>query len=128
MAAAAPRKRQVDERKSASADGQSDGEALGEIARVEAIGALCHLPLLEEDIRADRSPERMLDALLKSNQVRSAEPVVVVGRQQPLAVEIGSAERRLKIERHDIAVARGRTRREDAETDRAFAIARVRNG
>ena len=88
MAAPAPGERQVDERKPARANGQSHGEALGEIARVEAIGALRHLTLLEEEIRADGSPDGVLDALLERSG-RSAEPVVVVGSQKTLSVEIG---------------------------------------
>jgi hypothetical protein len=49
---------------------------------------LRHLTLLEEEIRADGSPDGVLDALLERSG-RSAEPVVVVGSQKTLSVEIG---------------------------------------
>src|SRR6516165_9228373 len=98
MPAASPGKRQVDEREAARPHSETDGEAVGEIAGVEAVGALSDFALLEQQVGADGAPQRVLDALLQRDQIRPAEPVVVIRCQQTLSVEVGSAQRRLKIE------------------------------
>src|SRR3954451_19413064 len=81
VASAAPGERQVDQRKPTCPHGETDGDALGVIAGAEAIASLRDLTLFEQEVRADRPPHRVLDALLEGDQVRSSKEVIVVGGQ-----------------------------------------------
>src|SRR5258708_2990967 len=108
MAVGAPREGQIDQWKSASSKRQADGHAAHEIAESKALAFGRDLPLLEEEVGANRSPDRVLDALLQRDQVGATEPVVVVRAQETLAVDVGPPQRRLEVERHLAAGASGR--------------------
>src|SRR5579883_661562 len=55
---------------------------------------------------ADRTPDRMFEAGARQNGVRGAEAVVRITRERRIAVQVRSAERRLKVERHDVSGGR----------------------
>ena len=100
MTAAAPRERQVHQREPACAQRQTNGDAVAELARSQTDAFRGDLPLLEQQIGPDRSPDRVLNALLQREEIRPAELVVVVRAEEALAIDVGAAQRRLKVKRH----------------------------
>src|ERR1700716_4251432 len=100
MTFATPREGEIDQRKAARTKRQPDRIAVNEVAETERSALLRDLALLGEHVHTDRSPNGMLNALLQRDEVRPAKSIVGVAAQQPLAVDVGSAERRLKVKRH----------------------------
>src|ERR1700730_2720789 len=107
MAARAPRESQIDQGKSASAKRQADRDAANEIAQSQAVAFGGDFSLLDKEVGANRSPDRVLDALLQRDQISATEPIVVVTAQESLAVDFGAPQRRLEVERHLAARASG---------------------
>src|SRR5438105_2114186 len=126
MAAAAPGKRQIHEREPAGPERQAHGRALGDVPGSKAVAR--DLSLLEHHERAKRPPDRVLDALLQDDAVGRAKPVIVVARQETLAVDVGAPEGRLKEKGHALIVAGLRAIQKNAKTDRARTIARPLDG
>ena len=54
--------------------------------------------------RPNRPPDDVFDRLLKSEEIGSAKAIVLITRQQPLAIDIRSAERPLEVKRHPAAI------------------------
>src|SRR5262249_9755765 len=125
--AAACRERQDDHRKPAGTKGQAGSDAVAEISGITDILLTLerHLALLGRQPDADGpGPQRMLDALLEQEQMRTTEAVVVVAREQPLAVDVGAAERPLEVERDDAVRSDAGSRDQHTEADSASAVAR----
>ena len=103
------------------------GDARGQAREIEVAGPLRHFALFGLDEDANRAPERVFDARLQRQQVRPAEAVVLIARQQPFAVDVGAAERRLEVERHLVAAARGGGAHQQPDADGALPVARPRH-
>ena len=102
--------RKSHDRESAGPQRQSRADARSEGAGLSHVVLKGHPPLVRGNPDADRPvAERVLEAFLKQQDVRSAEAVVVEARERAVAVDIRAAQCRLKVERYDVANRRRRS-------------------
>src|SRR5262245_45845925 len=122
--------RRDDRREPAGPERQTERIAANHVVEAEALLLERHLTLFGGQPDADRCLEdRMLEALLQHEQMRAAEAVVLVAGQDAVAVDVGTADRLLKVERDHIPGRDAGSRREKAESDtpRVVAGSRRRN-
>lgn len=89
--------------KAAGPQSQPCREAMRQMAEVEISTSCSHLALIEKKHESQRAPHRMFKAGAHQHQIGSAEPVILITRQELITVDVGSSKRRLKIERNEVS-------------------------
>src|SRR5262249_17725119 len=108
-------------RRGASINRSANGERVPQILR-QRVSGQPDAPLIQFHERTDRSRNHVVERLLDHKHVRSAESTVVVARQRASPVDVGSAERRLKVEGYDVAAGGLRLREQQPRPNRTGLV------
>src|SRR5690349_8555067 len=110
--------RRDDRRKASGPERQTERVAVQQVVEIQPVLLARDLALIGGEPDAHRRLEdRVLEALLDDDQVRTAEAIVVVAWQNAAAVDIRSADRLLQVERHDVSARDAGLRRQKAHAD-----------
>src|SRR5208283_2962848 len=96
---AAPREQEVHLRQAARADGDARRIAIVQVVEVHVAAGERHLALIGNEVKSEWPPDGMLESLAYQKQVRGAEAIVRVARQETVAINVRAAQGRLEVER-----------------------------
>ena len=79
---------------------QPPSERVFQIVETQIATRQRYSSLVRYELHAEWPPDRVLEALLQQQQIGRTKPTILIAGQRHRAVNVGSAERLLKIERH----------------------------
>src|SRR5580704_4841468 len=120
---AAPRKEQIHLWETSCAKSEASGKTVQPWTGAEPAPRHCDLSFVNHKGKAQRqATDGVFKVLANQQHVWRAKAIILIAAQGLVAVDIGTAECRLKIERHDVAARRHRERRKNAHAKTALKI------
>src|SRR6185312_7046268 len=121
--AASPGKKQKHLRKAARAQRQAGAKAVPQIPKVHIVTSERHFPFVHRESESHGSPDGVLEALSKQQNVWRTKAIVLKTAERGIAVYVRSAKRGLKIKGHSTARSSSRFRNQQAHSHRSRPVA-----